>query len=115
MEERQALRDSNAMSLEVGREAKGSIQTKGTNDVAGVSQVMRLPGWCALAAGLSTLALICNLALTVTIVHEARPALDGAVGEMREVFSGVDVDELNVAIRRAVKVLDLLCGDLIEC
>ena len=118
MEEKDTLRQSSStMSLVMKDDGPSAKKvTKSFTPMLPVTgRLYAFPQWIKICAGVSTIALVCNLALTAVVVMEARPAVEDLVSSVQGAFSGIDTDELNVAVRRAVKVLDLLCEDLIEC
>lgn len=61
---------------------------------------------------LSTLTIAVSLSTFVAIIT---PTAQSLVTTTRGVFSGLDVDEINTAIRRLIKILDVVCDGLVDC
>lgn len=75
----------------------------------------KIPIWvkcCILTTTLSTLTT--SVALGV-IALKLGSALSDISNQVGDVFVGIDIPDLKIALRQAVSVLNTICTDLIDC
>ena len=84
--------------------------------MTGEHDVQRGPWWLKAGVGV-TAASTFSLAVCMSVfVAFIMPAAQTLAENTEEVFSGLDVNELNTAVRRLVKILDVICAEpVIDC
>jgi len=72
--------------------------------------------WLKVGIGVTAASTLSLAVGTSVFVAFVLPAAATLVENTEEVFSGLDVNELNTAVRRLVKILDVICAEpLIDC
>ena len=79
------------------------------------SKPLVFPYWFRICVVATAVAAVSCTVTLVVLIAEAKPAIAHVAQSAQDVFDGIDVEELNTAMRRAVKVLDIICKDMLHC
>lgn len=76
---------------------------------------MNLPVWAKVCIIVSTVSTTVTSIALVALLIKAGPPLTSLAHEVSTVFDGMNIPDLNLALRQAVFVLDAICQDLVDC